>query len=149
MNELAAPFVISLQASLAAAHDWIEHYRGFWESSVDALADTCETSNRRARPHDRHPSDPAQFAVWFGGHNAPLEDVVMDVRAGGAWSDRMVLEAAMRSAGAASSSSLDEPSRVVLALTDAPEEDRGEPLAVDLETSAAAPAWLSSSAATS
>jgi DNA-binding transcriptional ArsR family regulator len=69
VNELAAPFAISLQAvskhlkvleaaglvtrsraaqrrpvrlraaPLAAADDWIEHYRAFWESSFDALAD--------------------------------------------------------------------------------------------------------------
>jgi DNA-binding transcriptional ArsR family regulator len=69
VNELAAPFAISLQAvskhlkvleaaglvtrsrtaqwrlvrlraaPLAAADDWIEHYRPFWESSIDALAD--------------------------------------------------------------------------------------------------------------
>jgi DNA-binding transcriptional ArsR family regulator len=69
VNELAAPFPVSLQAvskhlkvleaaglvsrgrsaqwrpvrlraaPLAAADDWIEHYRAFWESSFDALTD--------------------------------------------------------------------------------------------------------------
>jgi DNA-binding transcriptional ArsR family regulator/uncharacterized protein YndB with AHSA1/START domain len=90
-------------APLAAADDWIERYRALWETASTRSPTTSETS-RRARRHDRHPSgtvrsiriereldaprelvyrawtDPAQFAVWFGGHQARLEDVVMDVR---------------------------------------------------------------------
>ena len=78
-------------------------------------------------------TDPAQFAVWFGGHSARLEDVVMDVRTGGAWSARMVLEGGIEIRWAGEFVELDEPSRIVLTLTDAPEEDPGEPLTVDLE----------------
>ncbi len=78
-------------------------------------------------------TDPAQFAVWFGGHNARLDDVVMDVRAGGAWSARMVLEGGHEIRWGGEFVELDEPSRIVLTLTDAPEEDPGEPLTVDLE----------------
>ena len=78
-------------------------------------------------------TDPAQFAVWFGGHQARLEDVTMDVRPGGAWSARMVLEGGHEIRWAGEFVELDEPSRIVLTLTDAPEEDPGEPLTVDLE----------------
>jgi uncharacterized protein YndB with AHSA1/START domain len=78
-------------------------------------------------------TDPAQFAVWFGGHQARLEDVVMDVRSGGAWSARMVLEGGHEIRWAGTFVELDEPARIVLTLTDAPEEDPGEPLTVDLE----------------
>ena len=78
-------------------------------------------------------TDPAQFAVWFGGHQARLEDVVMDVRTGGAWSARMVLPGGHEIRWAGEFVELDEPSRIVLTLTDAPEEDPGEPLTVDLE----------------
>jgi uncharacterized protein YndB with AHSA1/START domain len=78
-------------------------------------------------------TDPAQFAVWFGGHQARLEDVVMDVRPGGAWSARMVLEGGHEIRWAGTFVELDEPARIVLTLTDAPEEDPGEPLTVDLE----------------
>jgi uncharacterized protein YndB with AHSA1/START domain len=78
-------------------------------------------------------TDPAQFAVWFGGHNARLVDVVMDVRAGGAWSARMVVEGGHEIRWGGEFVELGEPSRIVLTLTDAPEEDPGEPLTVDLE----------------
>lgn len=78
-------------------------------------------------------TDPGRFAVWFGGHQARLEDVVMDVRAGGAWSARMVLEGGHEIAWAGTFVELDPPSRLALTLTDAPEEDPGEPLTVDLE----------------
>ncbi len=51
-------------------------------------------------------TDPAQFAVWFGGHQGRLEDVTMDVRPGGAWRARAwCSRAATRCAGPASSSS--------------------------------------------
>jgi uncharacterized protein YndB with AHSA1/START domain len=78
-------------------------------------------------------TDPAQFAVWFGGHSARLEDVVMDVRTGGAWSARMVLEGGHEIRWAGEFVELDEPARLRLTLTDAPDEDPGEPLTVDLE----------------
>jgi uncharacterized protein YndB with AHSA1/START domain len=78
-------------------------------------------------------TDPAQFAVWFGGRDARLEDVAMDVRDGGAWSARMVLEGGHEIRWGGRFVELHEPSRIVLTLTDAPEEDPGEPLTVDLE----------------
>lgn len=78
-------------------------------------------------------TDPAQFAVWFGGHDARLEDVAMDVRPGGAWSARMVLEGGHEIRWAGTFVELDEPSRLALTLTDAPEEPPGEPLTVELE----------------
>jgi uncharacterized protein YndB with AHSA1/START domain len=78
-------------------------------------------------------TDPAQFAVWFGGRDARLEDVAMDVRDGGAWSARMVLEGGHEIRWGGRFVELQEPSRIVLTLTDAPEEDPGEPLTVDLE----------------
>lgn len=77
-------------------------------------------------------TDPEQFAVWFGGHQARLEDVVMDVRTGGPWSARMVLEGGSEIRWAGTFVALDEPASLALTLTDAPEEDPGEPLAVDL-----------------
>jgi DNA-binding transcriptional ArsR family regulator len=73
VNQLAAPFPVSLQAvskhlkvleraglitqgrsaqwrpcklrgePLAEANDWIDHYRRFWEGSLDALADHLRT----------------------------------------------------------------------------------------------------------
>ena len=41
---------------------------------------------------DKAAGHPPQLAVCFGGHSARLEDVTMDVRRGGAWSARTVLE---------------------------------------------------------
>lgn len=78
-------------------------------------------------------TDPAQFAVWFGGHQGRLEDVTMDVRPGGAWSARMVLEGGHEMRWAGKFVELDAPARIVLTLTDAPEEDPGDPLTVHLE----------------
>jgi uncharacterized protein YndB with AHSA1/START domain len=78
-------------------------------------------------------TDPAQFTVWFGGSQARLEDVVMDVRPGGAWSARMVLDGGHEIRWSGEFVELDEPARIVLTLTDAPEQDPGEPLTVDLE----------------
>jgi uncharacterized protein YndB with AHSA1/START domain len=57
----------------------------------------------------------------------------MDLRPGGAWSARMVLEGGHEFRWAGEFVELDEPARIVLTLTDAPEEDPGEPLTVDLE----------------
>ena len=78
-------------------------------------------------------TDPAAFAVWFGGTQARLEDVAMDVRVGGAWSARMVLDGGHEIRWAGEFVELDEPSRLALTLTDAPEDDPGEPVTVDLE----------------
>ena len=78
-------------------------------------------------------TDPVAFAVWFGGTQARLEDVVMDVRVGGAWSARMVLDGGHEIRWAGEFVELDEPSRLALTLTDAPEDDPGEPVTVDLE----------------
>ena len=77
--------------------------------------------------------EPAQFAVWFGGHEAEVHDVVMDVRPGGAWSARMVVQGGHEIRWAGEFRELDEPSRIVMTLTDVPEEDPGEPLTIDLE----------------
>lgn len=109
----------------------------------DAMTDTTSGAVRSIRmereldaPRElvyRAWTDPAQFAVWFGGHQARLEDVTMDVRPGGAWSARMVLDGGQEIRWAGEFVELDEPSRIVLTLTDAPEDDPGEPLTVDLE----------------
>ena len=39
---------------LVAAHDWIEHYRSFWEANLDRLVDFLE------RPAAPHPAGPGK-----------------------------------------------------------------------------------------
>ena len=34
----------------AAAHDWLNQYRGFWEASLDRLADYLEQAPAPAQP---------------------------------------------------------------------------------------------------
>jgi uncharacterized protein YndB with AHSA1/START domain len=69
-------------------------------------------------------TDPEAFADWFGGPDAeiPLETVAMDVRAGGAW------RATMRYGGreirwAGEYREVEPPERLVLTITDRPDED--------------------------
>jgi uncharacterized protein YndB with AHSA1/START domain len=69
-------------------------------------------------------TDPSQFAHWFGGAATTVEDVSMDVRPGGAWRARMVLEGgATEIPWRGTYQEVDRPSRLVLTLTDRPGDD--------------------------
>jgi uncharacterized protein YndB with AHSA1/START domain len=63
-------------------------------------------------------TSPDQFAVWFGGSTTTMPDIVMDVRAGGAWSGTMVLPDGGTIAWGGQFLELDPPSRLVLTLSD-------------------------------
>jgi uncharacterized protein YndB with AHSA1/START domain len=67
-------------------------------------------------------TDPGQFAHWFGGAETRVEDVAMDVRPGGAWRARMVLDNG-EIPWRGTYQEVDRPSRLVLTLTDRPGDD--------------------------
>jgi uncharacterized protein YndB with AHSA1/START domain len=60
------------------------------------------------------------FSVWFGGHEAVLQDMVVDARPGGRWSGTMV-DHGNRIAWSGTFLEVEPPSRLVLAFTDKPE----------------------------
>jgi uncharacterized protein YndB with AHSA1/START domain len=66
-------------------------------------------------------TDPVQFAQWYGTAGTTVEDVLMDVRPGGAWSATMLVEG---DPGVIPWSGVyrevDPPSRLVLTLQDRP-----------------------------
>jgi len=59
-------------------------------------------------------------AVWFGGHDGVMEDMVVDARPGGRWSGTMV-HAGNRMPWSGKFLEVDRPARLVLAVTDQPE----------------------------
>ncbi|KAG0620514.1 hypothetical protein M758_4G222000 [Ceratodon purpureus] len=62
---------------------------------------------------------PEQFAIWFGGHQCRMEDMLMDVRPGGDWSGTMVLpDGTSTISWRGHFLELDHPSRLVLDFTD-------------------------------
>jgi uncharacterized protein YndB with AHSA1/START domain len=64
-------------------------------------------------------TDPAQFAHWFGGAGTTVQDVAMDVRPGGVWRARMVLDnGATEIPWRGTYQEVDRPSRLVFTLTD-------------------------------
>ncbi len=69
-------------------------------------------------------TDPGQFARWFGGAGTAVEDVAMDVRPGGAWRARMVIDnGAVEIPWRGTYQEVDPPSRLVLTLTDRPGDE--------------------------
>ena len=79
-------------------------------------------------------TEPRHFAVWFGGATAdvPEESVRMDARPGGTWSATMYAGPERHEiAWHGRYVEIDRPARLVLTLTDEPEE--GEPLTVGFE----------------
>jgi uncharacterized protein YndB with AHSA1/START domain len=72
-------------------------------------------------------TEPERFADWFGGSAAdiPLDSVAMDVRTGGAWRLTMFAEPGRRRIDwHGEYLEVDEPSRLVMSLSDEPEADR-------------------------
>lgn len=62
---------------------------------------------------------PEQLSVWFGGHQCRMEDVQMDVRAGGAWSGTMVLpDNSTRISWRGQYVEVEQPARLVMEFTD-------------------------------
>jgi len=68
-------------------------------------------------------TDPARFAHWFGGAGTTVEDVSMDVRPGGGWRARMVLDGGSEIPWRGVYQEVDRPSRLVLTLTDRPGDE--------------------------
>jgi uncharacterized protein YndB with AHSA1/START domain len=68
-------------------------------------------------------TDPGQFGHWFGGAGTTVEEVVMDVRPGGAWSARMVLDGGAEIPWRGTYQQVETPTRLVLTLTDRPGDD--------------------------
>ncbi|BDI22675.1 SRPBCC domain-containing protein [Herbiconiux sp. L3-i23] len=79
-------------------------------------------------------TEPAQFAAWFGtaAVDVPLDTVSMDVRVGGRWSAIMRFPDGNSIDWVGEYRKVDPPTRLALTLTDAPSEDAGEPVTVDL-----------------
>jgi uncharacterized protein YndB with AHSA1/START domain len=69
---------------------------------------------------------PEHFAVWFGGSQARMESVVMDVRPGGLWSGTMVLPDGNTIDWRGNYREVEEPQRLVMAVTDQPAGDEYE-----------------------
>jgi uncharacterized protein YndB with AHSA1/START domain len=80
-------------------------------------------------------TEPEAFADWFGAPTAevPLDSVVMDVRPGGAWGLTMLVGPA-RNAVAWKGEYLEvqPPERLVLTMSDQPDDDRYERITVEL-----------------
>jgi uncharacterized protein YndB with AHSA1/START domain len=78
-------------------------------------------------------TEPAQFAVWFGGDHAevPVDSVAMDVRPGGTWQAKMI-------AGGAEMDwkgeyvEVDEPERLVFTITHQPDNPARDTITVTL-----------------
>src|SRR5580693_7733308 len=66
--------------------------------------------------------DPDQFGHWFGTAETTVVDVAMDPKVGGAWSARMILGDGMEIGWHGSYLEVDAPRRLVLTLSDRPQE---------------------------
>jgi uncharacterized protein YndB with AHSA1/START domain len=79
-------------------------------------------------------TDPAAFGRWFGTEATAVEDVSMDLRVGGDWSARMILddETETEIGWHGSYLEVDPPHRLVLSLSDRP-GDQYERVTVDLK----------------
>jgi NADPH:quinone reductase len=78
---------------------------------------------------------PAAFADWFGGaaSEVPVESVTMDVRPGGAWRATMFAGPdRVEMAWAGEYLEVDPPARLVLTMTDRPQDEARERLTVEL-----------------
>jgi uncharacterized protein YndB with AHSA1/START domain len=78
-------------------------------------------------------TEPEAFADWFGGAEAqvPLDTVAMDVRPGGAWRATM-LHGGREIRWAGEYREVDPPARLVLTITDRPDDDDREVVVVAL-----------------
>ena len=63
---------------------------------------------------------PEQFGRWFGTESTTVEDVQMEVRVGGEWSARMILEDGVEIGWRGTYLEVDAPNRLVFTLTDRP-----------------------------
>src|SRR4051812_27371545 len=80
-------------------------------------------------------TEPARFADWYGGADAdiPLSTVSMDVREGGAWRATMFFGPDRREIRwKGEYREVDEPSRLVLTISDRPDDDAFELVIVEL-----------------
>jgi uncharacterized protein YndB with AHSA1/START domain len=80
-------------------------------------------------------TEPERFADWFGGAEAdvPVSSVSMDVRDGGAWRATMFFGAGRREIRwRGEYREVDEPRRLVLTITDRPDDDAFELVTVEL-----------------
>ena len=80
-------------------------------------------------------TEPEAFADWYGGPDAdvPLDEMSMDVRAGGAWRATMYFGAERREIHwSGEFQVVDAPDRLVFTITDRPQMDRFELVTVEL-----------------
>ena len=80
-------------------------------------------------------TEPERFADWFGGAqvDVPLDTVAMDVRPGGTWRATMSMDAGRREIRwAGEYREVRPPERLVLTITDRPDDDLRELVTVDL-----------------
>lgn len=77
-------------------------------------------------------TDPADFAVWFGGSQIPVpsDSLVLDVRPGGNWKAVMKLPDGGRIDWQGEYTEVTPPERLALTMTDQPGEDPGAPIVV-------------------
>lgn len=68
---------------------------------------------------------PEHFAVWFGGHDGVMTDMVVEARTGGRWGGTMTVPGGHQIQWSGQFLEVDEPHRLVLALTD--EDEIREP----------------------
>jgi uncharacterized protein YndB with AHSA1/START domain len=69
---------------------------------------------------------PEDFAVWFGGHEGQMKDMVVDARVGGAWGGTMVLPDGFEMQWAGEFREVDPTSHLVLAFTLPGEQPPGQ-----------------------
>jgi uncharacterized protein YndB with AHSA1/START domain len=77
-------------------------------------------------------TNPAHFGRWFGTESLAVVDVKMDLRVGGEWSARMILEDGNEIGWHGSYLEVAAPYRLVLSLSDRP-GDQFERVTVDLK----------------
>jgi uncharacterized protein YndB with AHSA1/START domain len=66
-------------------------------------------------------TEPEHFAVWFGGHDGVMSDMVVEPVTGGRWGGTMTVPGGHQIAWSGRFLEVDAPRRLVLALTDEPE----------------------------
>lgn len=91
---------------------------------TDGLTVTRTFASPRERVYEAW-TRPEQFSVWFGTRaiEVPLETVSMDVRVGGVWSAVMHLPEGAQISWVGDYTELDPPARLVLTITDRPDEE--------------------------
>jgi uncharacterized protein YndB with AHSA1/START domain len=77
---------------------------------------------------------PEHFAVWYGGHDGQMKDMVVDARVGGAWGGTMVLPNGFEMRWAGEFKEVDPTSHLVLAFTLPDETPAGQEPEYDLFT---------------